>query len=170
MTLKISGTAPMGSVVTDLDGYTLYRFDQDTAKPPASNCQGTCTQKWLPALVDGPVVTQGIEQSLVGKVKRPDGTWQLTLAGWPLYRFTEDSAPGDFKGQGLGGKWFATAPNGTRAKAAGGTGNGTADSGATGNGGTGNGGTGNGADNSGAGGTSYDSGYGAGSGTSGGGY
>ena len=29
---------PLGTVVTDKDGYTLYRFNRDTPKPPDSNC------------------------------------------------------------------------------------------------------------------------------------
>jgi predicted lipoprotein with Yx(FWY)xxD motif len=165
-TLRIVDTASVGSIVTDVDGYTLYRFDQDSPKPPSSACKGACAQKWLPALVDGQVVTQGIEQGLVGKVRRADDTWQLTLGGWPLYRYTGDGAPGDTKGEGVAGKWFATAPNGTKAKAAAGGASGT-DAGATDTSTTSTTDTST-TDNS----TTDNSGadYGAGSGSSGGGY
>jgi predicted lipoprotein with Yx(FWY)xxD motif len=104
-------------VVTDSNGMTLYRFDQDTANPPATHCAGQCAVKWPPALVtgDGTVTVQGVDRSLVGTVTRPDGSRQLTLHGWPLYRFANDAAPGDAKGQGVGGTWFAATPQGAKA-------------------------------------------------------
>jgi predicted lipoprotein with Yx(FWY)xxD motif len=34
----------------------------------------------------------------LAQVKRPDGTMQVTFDGKPLYRFTEDSAPGQVTG------------------------------------------------------------------------
>ena len=37
---------------------------------------------------------------------------QLKAGDWPLYRFGGDAAKGDVNGQGSGGKWFATAPDG----------------------------------------------------------
>jgi predicted lipoprotein with Yx(FWY)xxD motif len=33
-------------VVTDWQGWTLYRFEKDTPKPPKSNCAGDCATKW----------------------------------------------------------------------------------------------------------------------------
>ncbi|MFD0447742.1 hypothetical protein ACFQ10_43930 [Streptomyces indonesiensis] len=50
----------------------------------------------------------------MGSVTRADGTKQLTLAGWPVYRFAGDNKPGDTKGQGVGGTWNALAPDGKR--------------------------------------------------------
>ena len=38
--LSANSTDKLGTVVVDGQGYTLYRFDKDTAKPPASNCAG----------------------------------------------------------------------------------------------------------------------------------
>jgi predicted lipoprotein with Yx(FWY)xxD motif len=107
----------LGQVVTDRSGMTLYRFDQDTANPPATHCAGQCAVKWPPALVtgSGTVTLKGVDKSLVGTVTRPDGSKQLTLHGWPLYRFANDAAPGDAKGQGVGGTWFAATPQGAKA-------------------------------------------------------
>src|SRR6476661_1695423 len=48
--LSANSTDKLGTVVVDGQGYTLYRFDKDTAKPPASNCAGECAQKWPPVL------------------------------------------------------------------------------------------------------------------------
>lgn len=106
-------TAPttVGTVVTS-EGYTLYRFSKDTAKPSTSACVGTCATAWPPVPGDGVPAVDGLSADLVGTVGRADGTQQLTLGGWPLYRFAKDTAPGDVKGQGVGGTWQAIGPNG----------------------------------------------------------
>ncbi len=49
---------------------------------------------------------------------RADGSTQVTLNGWPLYRFARDTAPGDTKGEGVGGTWHATGGDGKPAVAA----------------------------------------------------
>ena len=48
-------------------------------------------------------------------VQRPDGTSQLTLGGWPVYRFAGDTEPGATGGQGSSGTWFAVTPEGKKA-------------------------------------------------------
>jgi predicted lipoprotein with Yx(FWY)xxD motif len=111
--------APIGEVVTS-SGATLYRFDKDTAKPAKSNCAGQCATNWPPVLaVDGAPKLTGIEPALVGITVRADGTRQLTLAGWPLYRYTGDTTPGQTSGEGVGGSWHAVGPLGKPAVAAG---------------------------------------------------
>ncbi|WP_086783912.1 hypothetical protein, partial [Crossiella equi] len=121
-TLNVSSTEALTSFVTDVNGLTLYRFDKDVPKPPKTNCAAKCLEAWPPVLVTGSVTVQGVDESLVGSVKRPDGSEQVTLAGWPLYRFNRDSKPGDTLGQGVQGTWFAAAPDGKKAKAAAGAG------------------------------------------------
>jgi predicted lipoprotein with Yx(FWY)xxD motif len=117
--LTATTVGDLGQVVTDGNGMTLYRFDQDTANPPATHCAGQCAVKWPPALVtgSGTVTVKGVDKSLVGTVTRADGSRQLTLHGWPLYRFANDAAPGDARGQGVGGTWFAATPQGAKATA-----------------------------------------------------
>ncbi|NUT49261.1 MAG: hypothetical protein HOV94_18430 [Saccharothrix sp.] len=104
----------MGEVVQDGDGRTLYRFDKDTPDPAKSNCEGQCAVTWPPLLTDGTPQLQGVDPALVSTVKRADGTQQVTLAGWPLYTYAKDEAPGQWKGQGVGGTWFVVQPNGKR--------------------------------------------------------
>jgi predicted lipoprotein with Yx(FWY)xxD motif len=104
----------MGKVVTDAKGWVLYRFDEDTAKPPTTNCSGTCAQVWPPVLTDGAPTLQGIDGTLVGTVTRDDGAKQVTLGGWPLYRYVGDPKPGAWKGQAVSGTWFVSAPNGKK--------------------------------------------------------
>ncbi|MFG2721533.1 hypothetical protein ACGFW5_25055 [Streptomyces sp. NPDC048416] len=115
----------VGTVVVDGKGFVLYRFDKDTAKPaPKSNCYGTCAAQWPPAPAPAAGVNvKGIDSSLLGTVTRADGSKQLTLAGWPLYRYAKDVAPHEASGQGVGGIWFAATPTG--AKAASSTGDGS---------------------------------------------
>ncbi|WP_200209222.1 hypothetical protein [Micromonospora coerulea] len=104
----------MGQVVTDQDGWVLYRFDKDSADPPSSNCVDKCAQVWPPALTDGNPQLQGVSDDKVGTVTRQDGTRQITIGGWPVYRYIGDKKPGQWKGQGVGGTWFVVDPNGKK--------------------------------------------------------
>ncbi|MDM4718121.1 hypothetical protein QTQ03_00385 [Micromonospora sp. WMMA1363] len=106
--------ARMGSVVTDQDGFILYRFDKDTNDPAASNCVDKCAEVWPPALTDGDPQLDDVADNLVGTITRQDGTRQITLDGWPLYRYIGDQKAGQWKGQGVGGTWFVVAPDGKK--------------------------------------------------------
>lgn len=105
----------LGSVVTNSQGFTLYRFDEDSAKPPTSNCAGECAKKWPPVPAGDVTASSGLDPDLLSEVMRADGTRQLTLAGWPMYYFAKDSAPGQTNGHGVDGTWHAVAPDGSRA-------------------------------------------------------
>ncbi|MCE3553616.1 hypothetical protein LWC33_19425 [Pseudonocardia sp. RS11V-5] len=109
-----TGVTTVGTVVTT-DGFTVYRFANDRNDPSAATCTGDCAKKWPPVQGDGQPALQGIPSGLVGTIGRPDGTQQLTLNGWPLYRFSGDTKPGDAKGEGVGGTWQAMGVNGTPA-------------------------------------------------------
>ncbi|MCG6498330.1 hypothetical protein [Kitasatospora sp. A2-31] len=125
--LVAANSPTLGAIVTDGSGRTLYRFDKDTSKPSASTCVDACAAKWPPVPAQEKVDVTGVESALVGTVTRPDGSKQLTLNGWPLYRFAGDTAPGQTNGQGVGGTWFASTPEGKKAQAAaGGAGTGQA--------------------------------------------
>ncbi|MGH3871114.1 MAG: hypothetical protein ACRDSR_06280 [Pseudonocardiaceae bacterium] len=116
--LAVAQVGDLGSVVTDQNGLTLYRFDKDKAKPSVSNCNDACAETWPPALGDpASVQLQDIDPALVGAVTREDGTKQLTLNGWPMYTFAKDTAAGQAKGQGVGKTWFAITPQGKKAQA-----------------------------------------------------
>ncbi|QUQ68627.1 Secreted repeat-containing protein [Kutzneria sp. CA-103260] len=113
-------SSPLGTIVTDKDGRTLYRFDKDSPKPPTTTCTGGCQTTWPPVIIQqgGKVYADGVDKSVVGTVKRPDGSTQLTIGGWPLYRFSGDHAAGATLGQGVNGTWFAIAPDGKKASTA----------------------------------------------------
>ncbi|HEX6339508.1 hypothetical protein [Umezawaea sp.] len=106
----------LGQVLTGSNGKTLYRFDEDRTDPPTSTCVDDCEAQWPPALApEGDLEVQGVDKALVSTLTRKDGTKQLTVAGWALYEFAKDTGPGDTKGQGVGGVWFAATPEGEKA-------------------------------------------------------
>jgi predicted lipoprotein with Yx(FWY)xxD motif len=118
--LAVGEAEGVGQVTVDAAGFTLYRFDSDTADPPASACGGDCARAWPPVTVEdaADLAATGIDADLLGTLTRDDGSLQVTLAGWPLYRYAQDAAPGDALGHGVGGTWFAARPTGERATAA----------------------------------------------------
>jgi len=113
--LAVTQNAKLGKMLTDGAGKTLYRFDADTAEPPKSTCEGDCATAWPPVPADDATAGAGIDKALLGEVTRSDGSKQLTISGWPAYRYAKDTKAGDTVGQGVGGKWFALAPDGKKA-------------------------------------------------------
>ncbi|MCB5182806.1 SCO0930 family lipoprotein [Streptomyces antimicrobicus] len=105
----------LGPVVSDGKGWTLYRFDKDTAQPPASTCDGDCAKAWPPVPAADASAVGAVDAALLGEVVRSDGTRQLTLSGWPVYRYAKDTKPGEARGEGVGGTWHAFAPDGRKA-------------------------------------------------------
>jgi predicted lipoprotein with Yx(FWY)xxD motif len=106
----------LGRVVADGGGRTLYLFENDTTT--RSTCSGTCAVYWPPLLTGGgAVVIKGVQRSLLGTIRRPDGTRQVTYAGHPVYRFSGDTTRGQTNGEGLhdfGAGWYALAPSGKK--------------------------------------------------------
>ncbi|GGM35303.1 hypothetical protein ACFFX1_44060 [Dactylosporangium sucinum] len=115
--LKVARNDTLGTVVTDWKGWTLYRFEKDAPKPSKSNCEGECLKQWPAVPYAENMKIEGVDQKLIGKITRGDGSLQLTINGWPAYRFAGDAKPGDAKGQGVGGTWFAFTPEGKKAQA-----------------------------------------------------
>jgi predicted lipoprotein with Yx(FWY)xxD motif len=104
-----------GQDLVNSSGRTLYRFDPESDGMIA--CTGTCTQTWMPLAASGtgtPTAGSGVTETL-STIKRPDGTTQVTAAGWPLYTYAGDSAAGDANGDGAGGKWHIVPATGVTA-------------------------------------------------------
>lgn len=115
LTLTAIDADGLGTIVTDQDGRTLYRFDMDSARPSKSTCNGACTRRYTPVLADGNVEVHGVDKSLLGTVTRKDGSRQLTIKGWPMYRHNGDTGAGVVTGHGTGDNWYAVTPQGTKA-------------------------------------------------------
>ncbi|WP_055523880.1 SCO0930 family lipoprotein [Streptomyces graminilatus] len=104
----------LGEIVVDKNGMTVYRFLKDKAWPkPVSACVGACLDKW-PVVSPVPFEdTKGIKKKGYMDFTRPDnGAQQQTLNCSPIYTFINDKKPGDTNGQGVGGTWYAVAPDG----------------------------------------------------------
>jgi predicted lipoprotein with Yx(FWY)xxD motif len=110
--MSSSGTAALkkiktsiGPVLADAKGFTLYWYAKDTHM--TSVCTGSCATAW-PPVTGKPSAAMGVR--LVGKfgtITRGNGVLQATYKGHPLYTYAGDSAPGQVKGNGLGGTWHA---------------------------------------------------------------
>jgi predicted lipoprotein with Yx(FWY)xxD motif len=100
----------LGKIVVDANGMTLYAFLKDTGG--TSTCSAACANAWPPATATGtPTSGTGITAALTA-VARPDGTMQLKLGDWPLYRFAGDSAKGETNGQGSNSVWYVVGADG----------------------------------------------------------
>lgn len=104
----------LGKILVDGSGRTLYLFERDT--PDQSNCSGACVAAWPVNQSAGtPKAANGAQGSMIGTIKRSDGTMQVTYNKHPLYYYSGDTAPGQQSGQNLnafGAKWFVVAPGG----------------------------------------------------------
>jgi predicted lipoprotein with Yx(FWY)xxD motif len=105
-----TATTFVGTVMTS-GGFTLYRFTKDKAAPSTSTCTGTCASTWPPIGGDAQPTLDGVDAKLIGTVVRPDGTKQLTIDGWPVYRYIKDMLPGTVNGRSVQG-WLAVGADG----------------------------------------------------------
>jgi predicted lipoprotein with Yx(FWY)xxD motif len=114
------GTATgVGKVLVDSSGLTLYYFQKDQKGSGKSKCEGACESAWPPLTSSGEAEAMGgVNASMLGTIERPDGTTQVTYAGWPLYTFVEDKKPGEDNGtdsKAFGASWYPLHPNGEKA-------------------------------------------------------
>ncbi len=127
-----SGVA-LGTTTTS-GGRTLYMLSYDppgssygypgtsSNGPAVSTCTRACSAVWPPLLTTGrPAAGPGVNSRLIGTVRRSDGTLQVTYAGWPVYLYFVDLAPGGGAGKYNGqylldnmadGVWYEVAPQG----------------------------------------------------------
>jgi len=107
-TVEAANLPGLGLVLVDSRGLTLYHNTRETAGRIV--CTGGCAAVWPPLVVDpaaGPPTAGPGVTGTVGTITRPDSGTQVTYNGMPLYHFAGDQAPGDAKGQGRAGIWFA---------------------------------------------------------------
>ncbi len=90
------------TVLTDVNGMTLYIFVKDT--PGKSNCNGKCAEAWPPLMAES---ATGENFSII---TRDDGSKQLAYKKMPLYLWVRDQKPGDTTGEGVGNVWLVARP------------------------------------------------------------
>jgi len=115
VTFQVAQSADLGGYVVDGEGFTLYRFNPDTPNPSKSTCNAGCAITWPPVLATHKVQYIGLQRKNIGTLHREDGSVQMNIGKWPVYRFSKDAAPGQINGQGVDGNWFAVAPDGSKA-------------------------------------------------------
>jgi predicted lipoprotein with Yx(FWY)xxD motif len=99
----------IGPVLADSKGFTLYWYSKDTGMTSA--CTGGCATAW-PPVIGKPAAAMGVRLTgKLGTITRAGGMVQATYKGHPLYTYAGDTAPGQVKGNGLGGVWHALRVN-----------------------------------------------------------
>lgn len=114
-TVKAVRNATIGkTIVVDAKGMTLYRLQGET-KAHMLCTSSTCVGVWKPLTVRSATTKVRAGKGVKGKLavfKRPDGKFQVTLRGIPVYDFIGDSAKGKATGEGItsfGGTWHVVA-------------------------------------------------------------
>ncbi len=109
-----TASSKLGSILVDAKGRTLYLFQKD--QPNQSACSGACVSAWPVDQSSGtPKAGSAVKASLLGTIKRGDGTTQVTYNKHPLYYFSGDSGAGQQNGQGqnaFGALWYVVGPSG----------------------------------------------------------
>lgn len=98
------------TILTNVDGKTLYYFTPDTATTAA--CAAGCISTWPPLLFTGsgsPTSSTTLSGKLSAQTDANGN--QIEYNGHPLYLYSGDTAAGQTNGEGLFGKWFVATPN-----------------------------------------------------------
>jgi predicted lipoprotein with Yx(FWY)xxD motif len=107
-------SSPYGRMLFDGRGFALYAFTADSHG--RSRCTGECARAWPPYRVVGRLtVGKGVDRSLLGTIRRPDGSRQVTYKGRPLYYYVGDRRRGQVLCQDVfefGGLWLVVRPSG----------------------------------------------------------
>src|ERR1044072_8997468 len=97
--VKTSRNATLGkTILVTRSGLTLYSLSAE--RHGRFICtQAACIALWKPLTVPRGVTPPGFKG--LGVVKRPDAKPQVPFRGAPLYRFVQDTKPGQVKGNGF---------------------------------------------------------------------
>ncbi len=105
--------SPLGTILVDAQGKTLYYFAKDVPGNGASACAGQCAAIW-PAFPAGTVqVSPPLDPAEFSSITRADGATQTTYYGRPLYYYASDTKPGDANGEGFNNLWYIANVSGT---------------------------------------------------------
>jgi predicted lipoprotein with Yx(FWY)xxD motif len=103
-----------GTGVGSIDGIVAYADKNESGSK--IECTGNCTNTWHPWVTHGVSVKalagSGVQQSLIGTIKRSDGSEQITYGGHPLYLYAHPTHALIANAQGAGGVWYIVGLNG----------------------------------------------------------
>ncbi|HZU72106.1 MAG TPA: hypothetical protein VE990_04975 [Acidimicrobiales bacterium] len=123
-TVKSAHNASFGNILTTASGQSLYLLSAEGNGK--FSCTGACVLFWSPLTVSSaktkPTAGPGVAGKL-GVVKNPEGNYQVTYNGYPVYTYLQDSGSST-SGEGVksfGGTWYlmsaaATTPAATPVK------------------------------------------------------
>jgi predicted lipoprotein with Yx(FWY)xxD motif len=107
-------SSKFGRILFDGRGFALYAFTRDRAGRSA--CTGSCARAWPPYVVKMRLnAGTGTTASLLGTIRRGNGSRQVTYAGKPLYYYVGDREPLQVLCQNVvefGGLWLVVRPTG----------------------------------------------------------
>ena len=106
-----TASSPLGTILADSQGKTLYYFANDVPASGASSCNGQCAVVWPVFSIDTVTVSPPLSASDFSSITRADGKKQTTYHGWPLYYYQADTKPGDVKGENVLDVWFVIKPD-----------------------------------------------------------
>ena len=112
-TVMTASNTALGTYLVDGSGRTLYYFTKDSAEK--STAGEAIILVWPIFYKSDLKVSEDLNAADFGTITRDDGKAQTTYKGWPLYYYAPDTAPGDTRGQGIGGVWFVVNPSTTPA-------------------------------------------------------
>ena len=102
-----------GAMLWGPNRQAIYVFEND--KPDESRCYGKCAKAWPPVLTNGrPTAGSGVDERLLGTIRRKNGKRQVTYSGQPLYFYAHEG-PGDVFCHDVklnGGYWWVVGPDG----------------------------------------------------------
>lgn len=107
-------SSDLGDIVVNSDGMTVYVFDKDTQGTDRSACEDACADLWPAVTTESDTPTIDGVTGTVGTIEAIDGGRQVTLNGWPLYTYAEDTAAGDVAGQAFNDLWWVVDPSGEK--------------------------------------------------------
>jgi predicted lipoprotein with Yx(FWY)xxD motif len=104
--VKMTNNSKLGALLVDAKNSTLYTLT-NAGQPVV--CTAQCATFWPPLLLPSGTATATGAAGVSGLgVVSMNGGMQVTEHGAPLYRFSQDKAPGDTNGEGInsfGGTW-----------------------------------------------------------------
>jgi predicted lipoprotein with Yx(FWY)xxD motif len=113
--LQSVSSKPYTKILGNAKHFSLYLLSTESGAK--LHCTGACVTVWPPFLVKSSVRKVTVGTGVTGKigfVKRSATTKQVTFNGYPVYRFSGDSAAAQTNGEGVaadGGIWYLVAAN-----------------------------------------------------------
>jgi predicted lipoprotein with Yx(FWY)xxD motif len=107
-TVDIASNETIGRYLVNESGMTLYYFDNDPLN--TSTCFEVCAATWPPFNAEWIDIPGEMASKDFDEIARVDGVYQTTYKGQPLYLYSGDLNPGETKGEGMDGMWFAMRP------------------------------------------------------------